>query len=130
MSFESLPTRSLGHLVDNFGTDEIKQQLAEGHIESWRDAQSCLRQSPELFTAPEERESAKDRDIREEAALRICGLCPVREICLRNALEEQQRLQHAFKRDIGPPTGVHGVSERDMKKIYKQFVGNAKPKVA
>ncbi|MFC3997954.1 WhiB family transcriptional regulator [Nocardiopsis sediminis] len=43
---------------------------------------------PELFFAPEERESAAAKRMREQSARLLCARCPVRAVCFELAMRE------------------------------------------
>ena len=58
--------------------------------EDWMLAAAC-RGRPDLFFAPDDSETRAERRRREAAAKSVCGRCIVREDCLVDALESDER---------------------------------------
>jgi len=52
----------------------------------WRERAACLGLPLELFFGPGPQERGNARARREQAALEVCALCPVRERCLAQEL--------------------------------------------
>jgi WhiB family redox-sensing transcriptional regulator len=50
----------------------------------WRAAAACRGMNPDVF------HPAKDDQAAIDAALAVCDVCPVRPLCLRHALEENE----------------------------------------
>lgn len=77
----------------------------------WRDRAACLQQNPELFFPIGLTGSALDQ---LEQAKRVCADCPVREECLRWALE--LNLDH----------GVWGGASEDERRSMKRRAARAR----
>ncbi|QKW23989.1 WhiB family transcriptional regulator [Kitasatospora sp. NA04385] len=80
-------------------------QRSEPAGEGWRDRAACLREDPELFFPVGVAGSAL-RQI--ECAKDVCRRCPVREQCLRWAL------------DNGQDSGVWGGTSEDERRAMKR----------
>ncbi len=63
-------------------------QLSGSTDHVWRNDAACLDEDPELFF-PEGESERYQRQI--DAALEVCGICPVVDDCLSYALEADQR---------------------------------------
>lgn len=63
-------------------------QLSGSTDQAWRNHAACLEEDPELFF-PEGESERYQRQI--DAALEVCGSCPVVDECLSYALEADQR---------------------------------------
>jgi WhiB family transcriptional regulator, redox-sensing transcriptional regulator len=57
---------------------------------SWERQAACRGSAAGLFMPPIGRESADERQLREQAATHICTRCPVRSECLEYALRVQE----------------------------------------
>lgn len=58
---------------------------------TWRVAALCQGDDAESFFAPGHLERREERLVREANARALCGRCPVREECLRYALESGEQ---------------------------------------
>lgn len=68
-----------------------KAHLAPRSSWSWHDQAGCQGEDLELFYGPEG-EHAPQREKREEIAKQLCNeVCPVRELCLQDALERNDK---------------------------------------
>ena len=68
---------------------------------TWRDQSACRGLDPEIFYPPSDEEA--------EEAKAVCGICPVRQMCLEHALAFRER------------DGVWGgLTERERRRVLRQ----------
>ncbi len=68
----------------------MRQRHSSEQEWAWRSRAACRESDTELFYHPE-RERGAERRWREVAAKQVCATCPVREICLRSAIDTREQ---------------------------------------
>ena len=76
--------------------------------EGWQEHAACRGEDPTFFFAPNYFERRDEKDAREAIAKAVCQRCPVRDDCLRYAL------------DIREPHGIWGgLNEWERRQILR-----------
>ncbi|WTX01183.1 WhiB family transcriptional regulator (plasmid) [Streptomycetaceae bacterium NBC_01309] len=57
----------------------------------WQDDAACLQVGPDLFTAPDDEKNSTAKSTRERWAKQVCAGCPVRALCLEDAIASGDR---------------------------------------
>lgn len=88
---------------------------------TWLRNAKCAGESLELFYGPDG-ERQPERDIRETKAKEICAACPVRDLCLDDALIPGSTRQHGVR---GGMTAEERIAERRNRGRRKDSYGRA-----
>lgn len=57
---------------------------------TWRDQAACAGTDTEVFFSEDEERPSKERTARETLAKAICKPCPVKQVCLQSALDNDE----------------------------------------